>query len=188
MAPLTPRRVFALLMLIGVALCIVDILQIPASAQTTSQHNPSASVSHTRAIKRTWQTGPASMPLQTEVVPPHPASIPPIIRGQAPATPEGKRAAGLAGNLSGSALAATRTPAGRRYNEVTQGKQARPSAPYVDPDKKALEDLRQLREDTDARRAFYENLRRTVQQVRSGEKVTLRPTSSSPQNPDPPNY
>jgi len=111
MAPLTPRRVFALLMLIGVALCIVDILQIPASAQTTSQHNPSASVSHTRAIKRTWQTGPASMPLQTEVVPPHPASIPPIIRGQAPATPEGKRAAGLAGNLSGSALAATRTPA-----------------------------------------------------------------------------
>jgi hypothetical protein len=46
-------------------------------------------------------------------------------------------------------------------------------AGYVDPEKRARGELNCLRDNPDARQAFYADLRRTVERVRAGEKGAI---------------
>jgi hypothetical protein len=139
------------------------------------------------------------MPLDTEVVPPHGSPVPPILRPQT-LIAQGKEKAQVQEEpakrpSASSTLAATRRPAARfkpafassnvavRSNsatpasaapikpEVTTIDESRNQSSYVDPEKRALDEMTRIRASSGARQAFYEDLRHTVEQVRAGEKV-----------------
>jgi len=119
------------------------------------------------------------MPLETEVVPPHPLSVPPPVRAQTLSVQreqkakEGEEPAGRPS--AGSTLAATRTSAVPFKSVVTTIDESRYYSGHVDPEKRALEELNRLRANPGARQAFYEDLRHTVEHVRAGEKDENEP-------------
>ena len=134
--------------------------------------------------KPTWHGGPASTPPEPEAVPPPPAVRPPtkaLILGPqkqrsklasatsvgkppassvSPPTPTSRVTDGLAGAVSAP------TP------EAGSGAQGVKPHDYTDsPDPESLrirDELKHLRDDSEARRTFYDDLRRTVERVRAG--------------------
>jgi len=138
------------------------------------------------STKPTWHSGPASTPPQTEVVLP-PSEAPP-----APKSPllgsqvEGKKPAVTkpwAVTPAGAGFATRRTPASA--HELTPTPNANPYDDSNPPDPEAQriqDDLSRLRDDAGARRAFYDELRRTVEQVRTGlrDEDSKTPPSSRP--------
>jgi hypothetical protein len=125
-------------------------------------------------MKRTWRTGPASMPLETEVVPPHPSPVPPAVRAQTLSV-QGEQKAKTGEEparrpSAGSTLAAMRTTAAPLKSVVTTNNESRHDSGYVDPEKRALDELTHLRANPGSRQAFYDDLRHTVEQIRAGGK------------------
>ena len=185
MPPVMLRRVSGFPVLAGAAMCLLATSATSVSPETHPSSRPSPPAAHTRTIKRTWQTGPATMPLETEVVPPHPSSAPPAIRVQAFGMQGEKveKAGGdtAAGSHPGSTLVATRasTTLIKPENRVREQSQSSP----VDPQRRERDDLSRLRTDPGARQAFYEDLRRTAEAVRAEDRVQqhdpARPTTPS---------
>jgi hypothetical protein len=122
--------------------------------------------------KSTWHGGPASTPPVPEAVPPPPAVRPPtksLILGPqkgrsklVPATAVGSPAAVSVGPAR---------PASWAENKPMPKLNAQPYKPADSPDPEALrirDELKRLHDDSEARRNFYVNLRRTVERVRAG--------------------
>jgi len=174
MAPVTLGRTTGLLALVGAGFCILASGPRSATPQFQSSARSSQPSRQTRTIKRTWQNRPASMPLETEVVPPHPSPIPPIVRDQALGIHSELKAnvGDQPANRpsAGSTVAATRKAAAPLKTQVTTTEGSDANSEHVNADRRALDDLQGLRADPGARQAFYEDLRRTVEQVRAGEK------------------
>jgi len=125
-------------------------------------------------MKRTWRTGPASMPLETEVVPPRPSPVPPAVRAQTLSV-QGEQKAKMGEEparrpSTGSTLAAMRTTAVPSKPVVTTNNESRHDSGYVSPERRALDELNHLRANPGARQAFYDDLRHTVEQIRAGGK------------------
>ena len=142
------------------------------------------------AIKPTWHSGPATTPPQTEVVLP-PRDVPPpaksqILGGQA----EGKKAA-----TEKPAGATSADPGWRRFSPSDRVPASAPNAVLRDDSDAAIPEtqrirveLERLRDDAGARRAFYDELRLTLEQVRTGQedRDSQNPASPRPGIPQPP--
>ena len=125
-------------------------------------------------IKPTWHSGPATTPPQTEVVL-APRDVPPpaksqILGGKA----EEKKSAGEnpAGATSADSGSLTRpsSPSARVPASAPKGVlRDDPNAPIAETQHIRVE-LGRLRDDAGARRAFYDELRRTVEKVRAGQR------------------
>ena len=132
---------------------------------------PSPPSQRLKAMKYTWHSGPASSPLETEFVPPSPSSAPPVTSPILKSYTERKMP--MATNSEAE------LPAGsvRATNDIPAVAHAQASAANADqpdtPDSPATEaqrvqdELKRLRDDSKARQAFYDDLRRTVQEVRA---------------------
>ena len=138
------------------------------------------------STKPAWPSGPASTPPQTEVVLPPSQAPPPAKSPLLGAQVEGKKPAVTkprAVTPAASGFATRRTPAAA--HELTPTPNANPyddSNPR-DPEAQRIQDeLSRLRDDAGARSAFYDELRRTVEQVRAGlrEEDSKNPPSSGP--------
>ena len=138
------------------------------------------------STKPTWDSGPASTPPQTEVVLPPSEAPPPAESPLLGSQVEGKKPAVTkpwAVTSAGSGFATRRTPAAA--HELTPAPNANPYNDSNPPDPEAQrirDELSRLRDDVGARRAFYDELRRTVEQVRAGmpDEDSKTPPSSGP--------
>ena len=127
---------------------------------------------HAKAMKRTWHTGPASTPPETEIIPSSPPAAPPRIAVlfDSPAKPKESGAVNPhAGPHALSVRSSTATPAA----SVEQVPEANTDQPYAsnspDPEAQRIQDeFVRLRQDAAARRAFYDDLLGTVERVRAG--------------------
>jgi hypothetical protein len=136
-----------------------------------------------RAIKPTWHSGPATTPPQTEIVP-LPREAPPPAKSLLLGVPaEGKKpdiAKPGAGTLADSGSNTVQPVATFQEPAPTLNATQRDSsgAPLPEP-QRIRNELDHLRNDTGARHAFYDELRRTVEQVRSGrrDEVSQNPRS-----------
>ena len=160
--------------------------------QVHQTHKPVAS-KHASPIKRTWQSGPASLPPVTEVIPARPAASPPRV------------SAARDSHTKVTALASAnqhRTPATHPVRTATLATAATvqpapkvntnqpDAAAAVDPEAQRVQDeFARLRADAVARRAFYDDLLRTVERVRAGTQsespVEEKPVSFQPVTPPP---
>ena len=168
-----------------------------AFSATTTPPPPSRRVHHThravvskdtRPIKRTWQTGPATMPPETVVIPPRPPSAPPRVAASRdlhvvahPSVPPSLRPPQLARAVH---LQARFVPVAAV--QTAQMKTAQPEpATTADPEAQRVQDeFARLRNDAAARRAFYDDLLGTVERVRAGARddnaVEEKPVSFQP--------
>lgn len=170
MAPIKPGSVAAFLILLGSGLCLPARGADSSTSQTRVTLHPSPPSTHLKTRKPTWHNGPASMPPDTEVLGPHPPSAPPSVRAQI-LNEQRVREGGKEGKIpAGPALAATRTPAATPKPKVTANNEQNGDAACGSPDKTAFTEMNCLRTHPDARQAFYDELRRTVEEVRAGEK------------------
>jgi hypothetical protein len=111
-------------------------------AQEGSNTRPPTPSKRAHSPKPTWHSGPASTPPETEILlPPHPNPPP----------------------------AKSTLPASQAEAENQAGTGPRATTPVGEPEAKRIE-LNRLRDDVVARRAFYDELRGTVEQVRSGRR------------------
>ena len=187
MAPMTPGRASGFLILAGAELCLLATGAYSVTPQARTPVHPSPPSSHTRPIKRTWRTGPASMPLDTEVVPPHPSlcapdrKAPNAQRAGRTESKDGERSREEALCRFDSCCAAHASAAAFKP-EVTTIDESRHYSDYVDPEKRARDEMTRLRTNPGARQAFYEDLRHTVEQVRTGENDgnETKPAASRP--------
>ena len=174
MAPITSGRAPDLLILVGAGLCLLATGSYSVTPQARAPVHPSSPSSHVRTMKRTWRTGPASMLPETEVVPARPSPVPPAVRAQTLSVQgeqKAKRGEELErGRPAGSTLAAMRTTAAPLKSVVTTNNESRRDSGYVDPEKRALDELNRLRANPGARQAFYDDLRHTVEQIHAGGK------------------
>ncbi|MGD0221125.1 MAG: hypothetical protein ABSF71_02210 [Terriglobia bacterium] len=170
---MTPGSVSGYMILAGAELCLLAAGAFSDTPQAQSYPHPSPPSTHARTLKRTWRTGPATTPPDTEVVPPHPSSVPPPIRGLTLSV-EGEQKSGEAPGVrpsAGSTLATKRTsPAPIK---PVPAKNDKPDSSYVDPEKRARDEMNCLSTNPKARQAFYDDLRRTVEQVRAGSKDVI---------------
>lgn len=143
---------------------------------------PSAHSRHPKATKPTWHSGPASSPLETELVPPAPPPAPPVTSPILDFYAERKEsaAANPQAVLPARSVRATKgTPA----PAVEQASMADADQPDYsnspDPEAQRIQDeFQRLHDDSEARQAFYDDLRSTVQQVRTA----VRSSDSSEEN------
>ncbi len=179
MARLAPGGASNFRILAGMGLFLMTSVGFSGAPQTQTPLRPASSASHARAKRPTWQTGPAWILPETEVVPSHRSSVPPPLRAQTLSV-QGERKGNVRGKTgdmlpAGSTLAVNRTTAAPHKSEVTTvDESAYPSA-YVDPEKRAQGELNCLRSNYAARQAFYEYLRHTVERVRAGEVEKASP-------------
>ena len=149
------------------------------------------SLKTSKTLKRTWQTGPASIPPEEEIVSRRGAFPAPVklFAGESQperlARPAGKSRESLP--VSGPAVPKTVARDALTTSSVARG----PAAPRVvtvddvvrpvrvDPEARARADLTCLHEDSQARQAFYADLRRTAEQVRTGVSPTNPATKST---------
>src|SRR5208337_2887308 len=138
------------------------------------------------STKPTWHSGPASTPPQTELVLPPSKAPPPAKSPLLGAQVEGKKPTVTkprAVTPAGSGFATRRTPAAA--HALTSVPNANPydDSNPADPEAQRIQDeLSRLRDDAGARSAFYDELRRTVEQVRAGQRDedSKNPPSSGP--------
>ena len=190
------------------ALCLLGSATLGGAQQEGSNGLQSLRMSLTQPVKPTWHGGPASTPLQAEAVPPPPAVRPPaksLILGPqkqrnkaattvgsppagsvSPASSTSRTSNALARPVSAPTPAAA-PPLGALERSAGSGAQGAKPRDYTDsPDPEALrirDELERLRRDSEARRTFYDDLRRTVERVRAGmpdEDSLERGTGSQP--------
>lgn len=183
MAAVTPGGAFILLILAGAELCF---LGMGASSATQLGQVPGHSAqhsSHAKTRKPAWHNGPASTPPETEVVGRLPPAVPPRV-GVLPLDAQGLRNGGAESGaviLAGPTRAATRASAPLLYPQVADQSGSRSVPSCVDGDEGARGELQCLHTHPDARQAFYDDLRRTVERVRiddqdGGERNPAIPT------------
>jgi len=152
--------------------------------QEGSNVRPISPPGRAESAKPTWHSGPASTPPQTEIVLP-PSEAPP----PAKAPLLGSQAAGKKPTLTkpwvatpaGSSFATTRTPASVHAVSPTPNANLNDDSKPPDPEAQRIQDeLSRLRDNVGARRAFYDELRRTVEAVRAGlpDEDSKSPSSS----------
>lgn len=169
------RGVSGCLILAGAELCFATA---GAFSDTPQSHaHPSSPPAHARILKRTWQTGPASTPPETEVVPSRRSPFPPALRGVT-LNAEGEKKSAAAPRVTPTPTA-TLTAKSRSGAAIKPAAVATPKLVYVDPDKRARNEMNCLSTNAQAREAFYGELRRTVDQVRAGR------TDMTEKNPAP---
>ena len=122
---------------------------------------PSAHSRRPKATKPTWHSGPASTPLETELVPPAPPPVPPVTSPLLKSDAERKKSAAA-------------------VEQASTANEGQPNdSNSSDPEAQRIQDeLQRLHDDSEARQAFYDDLRRTVQQVRAA----VRSSDSSEEN------
>jgi len=143
---------------------------------------PSAPSRRLKATKPTWHSGPASSPLETEFVPPSPPPAPPVTSPILDSYARRKMSAAANPQAAPSARA-VRATNGTPAAAVAQASTANADQPgYSDspaPEAQRIQDeLKRLHDDREARQAFYDDLRRTVQEVRAA----VRGSDSSEEN------
>jgi len=151
---------------------------------------PTPSLKSSKTLKRTWQTGPATISPEEELVPRRGTFPAPVRhfagqgRPERVARPEGKSKEPFL--VRRSATAKTVAREGVITSSAARGPVTQPATtvvdavhPFrVDPEARARADLACLKEDPQARQAFYADLRRTADQVRAGVPST-EPTKQS---------
>jgi hypothetical protein len=158
MKPAQCILVSIVLVITGFALSPLGSAIQPVSA--VSHHSPA---SHSRTtLKRTWHSGPASTPPETEIIPsppplPSPAESPDLGSEEehnVPAAADPQRGTPAASGLEAPSATVPNQP---------------DDTPAAVPERVRVRDeLKRLRTDADARRAFYDDLRGTVERVRTG--------------------
>ena len=144
--------------------------------------------------KPTWHGGPASTPPEPEAVPPPPAVRPPaksLILGSQKERNKLASATPVASPPVGSVPSKTSTTGSN--DGLARAVNAKPHDYTGSPDPEALrvrDELKRLRDDSEARRNFYDDLRRTVERVRAGmrdegslERGTASPPRATPASP-----
>jgi hypothetical protein len=173
MAGVTLTRTLAWQGCAGLALCLLGTVALEGMPRKATVARPVNPPAHARAIKRTWHNGPATMPLEVEVVPPH-SSFPPSVTKQAIRSEGGQKAAvGLQAGVpmrAVSVLAAKPGPALAVQTGIATVSTARAGMSHTDPEVRARDELRCLGNDPSSRQAFYDDLRRNVERVRRGEE------------------
>lgn len=186
MPPVLRGCASGLLILAGESLCLLVIGAFTGTSQTHAPAHPAKPAAPVSAIKRRWQTGPADMPLVTEVIPSRGSPTPPSVRGMAPKAKTDAPAPPVVSTLSLHAGINSKDkpmsghPKTLYPRTPVPGARAAPALPEtrititdeshsVDPERQALSDLTQIRTDSATRQAFYQHLLHTVQQVRAAE-------------------
>ena len=126
------------------------------------------------STKPAWHSGPATTPPQTEVVLPPPEAPPPakspLMGGQA----EGKKpdvAKPLDVTPAGSGFLTRHPSASAHELASTPNAVLRDDSNAPTPEAQRIRDeLNRLHDDAGARRAFYDELRHAVEQVRAGQR------------------
>lgn len=125
-----------------------------------------------RAIKRTWHSGPASTPPETEAVPSRPPAAPPRVAttfdpGAIQKKPASRNAHTVA---PASSIRVAKVLPAAPAGQAPRANADQPDASNAaDPEAQRVQDeFARLREDAGARRAFYDDLLGTVERVRAG--------------------
>jgi len=167
----------------GAGLGLLGSARLQGAPQQGSNELHSLRAGLSAPAKPTWHGGPASTPPEPEAVPPPPAVRPPtksLILG--PQKGRSKLASAAVGSRPAGSVPLTTSPSrpsdapARAVNAATpEAGSGAPGAKPHDytgsPDPEALriqDELKRLRDDSEARRNFYDDLRRTVERVRAG--------------------
>jgi hypothetical protein len=147
-------RAFKWLAFAAAGLYLLAVAAAVGAPQEGSIARPPKSSKRAHSPKPTWHSGPASTPPETEILLPPPADPPP---------------------------AKSTLPASQAEAKNQAGTKPWATTPVAEPEAKRIE-LNRLRDDAVARRAFYDELRGTVEQVRSGrrDEDSKNPPSSHP--------
>jgi hypothetical protein len=186
--PLRPVRYSIWLMLAGTVLWGAGSADGQAVSQNGSNSGSASHHRHSLSARRSWHSGPASTPPQTEVIPSPPPNV-------APATSpllgwqreEENRANGRTNSLDEPTVTTSET-----YSAVRERSPGLKISEHVyskrsDPESLIRDELRRVRQDTEARRAFYDDLLGTVHSVRaSTRRVSLGDDDSSADSGAPP--
>ena len=136
-----------------------------------------------KATKRTWHSGPAALPLETEIVPSRPPAAPPRVSTALNSSAKQKKSAAVnlqAAPPARSVRASTGAPAAAVVQAPTANAHQPDFSNSPDPEAQRIQDeFARLREDADARRAFYDDLLGTVERVRAG----MRDENSAEEKP-----
>ncbi len=120
--------------------------------------------------KPPWHGRPASTPPETELVPPPPEAPPPAKSLILGAQKRGNKAASVGHGAVPATIAAASGKASSRASSEPASEMS-VGAGAADPEILRIRDeLKRLHDDNEARRTFYEDLRRTVEQVRTGAR------------------
>ena len=177
----------------GAGLYLLGPAALLAAPQERSDARPPTLSRRVHSTKPTWHSGPASTPPQTELVLPPREAPPPaksaLLTGQAEAkTPAVMEPSAVTHAGSGFL---TRHPSAAAHEPASTADIIRHNDSNVsDPEAQRIRDeLNRLRNDAGARRAFYDELRRTVERVRAGlpDEDSQNPASPRPaasQSPD----
>jgi hypothetical protein len=182
MIPLLRAVASPYLLVIGLGLSLAGSVSPLAAAQ--GEPSRRTATRRTRVLKRTWRGLPASTPPQTEVVPlaplpPAPAGSPSL--DSPDEQPQAATAYEPVAAADGPNAAAEQAPT----DAVNPPSHSNPAAGER---LRTREELERLRHDADARRSFYDDLRRTVDLVRAGARNEDSPESSpAPPEKDSPN-
>jgi hypothetical protein len=157
----TRCRTTGWLVLTGVGFCLLASVAICGAPQATSPALPAAALSNPKTRKPHWHNGPATMAPDTEIVPPHGSLEPPAVRSLTISVEDQRKGKAPAG----ASAAAPLKPA----TNIS-----------IDPDTRARNELNCLRNDSQARAAYYDELRRTAEQVREGGDPASEERKTSP--------
>jgi hypothetical protein len=172
MACITFTRTLVWQSCVGLVLCLLGTVALEGVPRKTSVARPVLPPAHAKAIKRTWHSAPATMPPEVEVVPPR-SPFPPSVTLRGSSLDIGQKAAGLKAGVpvrGAPALAVNPARAVQAGNAAVGPERAGMS--QADPETRARDELRNLRDDPSSRQAFYDDLRRNVDRVRRGEQDT----------------
>ena len=162
------------LALTGAGLYLLGIATPLGAPQEGSNLPPPSLSRRTDSTKPTWHSGPASTLPQTEVLLPPSQTPPPAKSPLLGSQVEGKKRTVTepwAVTPAGSGFAAGRTPAAAHALAPAANANPHDNSNPPDPEAQRIQDeLSRLRDDAGARQAFYDELRRTVEQVRTGQR------------------
>jgi len=178
---------------VGAGLCLVSAATPLAELREGSQVPPPKLTRRSGSTKHAWHSGPPTTPPQTEFVAPPPEAPPPakslLLRGQAePEKPVGTKPLDVTPAASG--LHPRRSSASANEPACASNAVLRDDPNAPDPEARRIRvELNRLRDDAGARRSFYDELRRTVEQVRAGQlhegsQDLASPRPAAPQSPD----
>ena len=161
----TPHRGPSFLLLTA-----ASVYALSAWAQVTPPTRAATPAKHA-APKHTWQNNPADMLPDVEVVPRH-APVPPSVRSQVLKDQQQKLAAAKSGESVPAVHPGPPTLAANM--RAPRSKPVEASKFLLSPQQNARHELECLHNDAKARAAYYDDLRRLVDQVRASQQDNSR--------------
>jgi hypothetical protein len=164
----------------GAVLCLLGVATPLAVSQEEPDAGPPKLSRRAASTKHTWHSGPATTPPQTEKVP-LPLEAPPPAKSRFGREKLDEKRPNVV-KPPGEAAAGTNSPTQTHLSSLpasTPGTARRHDSPTPEAQRIRLE-LNHLREDSGARRAFYDELRRTLERVRAGQPDDDSQNSNSP--------